>query len=872
MLQVLNALTLPIAAAAPDQASDEVHITVLDNGLTVVAVEDDRFPLAAVRLFVHTGSAFETPKQAGISHLLEHMVFKPTGNRKEEAAREIENVGGDVNAATSFDYTVFIADVPDTHVKLPLEIFKDMLFSAKFDSKELESEKKVVLSELARGEDNPSGRLFKTLQSEVFAGTTYEWPIIGYRDTVSSITPEDLHEYIREHYQPQSMLLAVCGNVKADAVVAAAKEVFGDLKNTRTLTPPAHITADSLPTGPKVVVEAGKWNKVYLHAVLPIPGMNTANEAGLELLAQLLGGDRTSRLYRYFKYEKRLVDTISMSSLTLERAGLLYINATLDEANLKPFWDELIKELTSLSADSFTKEEIDRGKLNIENSLFTAKETLGGLTMKLGYFRFFGYGPNGEANYLSSLDNVDKNELGKLIKKYIQPQELFTSVLVPAKDGSDPQTLAKEMEASVQSVTPQVQKAEETHQQAVEKKEIVDLGQGRTVIFLPDHTLPYAAVSLVYNGGDALLEEKTQGLSDLAARALTRGTTTHSATEIEDFLSDRASAIWASNGRDSFAVTAKYPSRFGTEVLGMFKDVVLHPSFAEKEVDLSIQNQLASIRSQNDQPMGLAFRQLFPFLFASGHYSYYRQGLPDEIKTFTSNQLVSFWKKQHNMPWALAVCGQFDREAILKFAHELADVQDSVTPFAFTTPKWGTNYEKTLTLQDRNQTHILKIYPVPGSESPDTPALILLKTALAGQGGILFRDLRDKQGLGYTVTAMLWQSKKTGFLAFYIGTSPDKAEQALAGFDDVVKLVTQNDLPEEDLERAKNLMLGDYYRDHQSLRSRSEEAARLTGRGFNVERNQEVIEDAAKLTPADVRKAAQHFFENNQPYIMQIKP
>ncbi|WP_156921675.1 M16 family metallopeptidase [Desulfovibrio inopinatus] len=873
MLQVLSPLGESIALAAPDQIPDDVHVTVLENGMTVVVMEDDRFPLAAVRLFVHTGSAFETPKQAGISHLLEHMVFKPTNTRNGgDAAQEIERVGGDVNAATSFDYTVFIADVPDAHVKLPLEVFKDMIFSAKFDPKELEREKQVVLSELARGEDNPSNRLFKTLQSEVFSGTTYGWPIIGFKDSVSAITPEDLRQYIREHYQPQSMLLAVCGRIKAENVVATAQEVFGDLKNTHVQTPPPHIAAESLPVGPKVVVEAGKWNKVYLHAVFPIPGMNTANEAGLELLAQLLGGDRTSKLYRMFKYDKRLVDSISMSSLTLERAGLLYIDATLDEANLETFWKDLIAELSSLSADSFTQEEIDRGKLNIEDSLFTAKETLGGLTMKLGYFRFFGYGPNGEANYLTNLANVDRAELEKLITTYVRPSALFVSALVPAKDGADTASLTQSMEDTVRQAIPQKQQSVTHVQKDTAHKEIVDLGQGRRVIFLPDPTLPYAAVSLVYNGGDALLDEKTQGLADLAARALTRGTSTRSATEIEDLLSDRASAIWASNGRDSFAVTAKYPARFGSEVLDQFKATVLHPAFVDKEVLLSIQNQLASIRSQNDQPMGLAFRQLFPFLFASGHYSYYRQGIPDEVKAYTPAQLVSFWEKQRSMPWALAVCGQFDQDEILTLARELAAAQENVTPFAFTAPQWSNNHEKKLTLQDRNQTHILKIYPVPGSESPDTPALKLLKTALAGQGGILFRELRDKQGLGYTVTAMLWQAKEGGFLAFYIGTSPEKATQAMAGFDDVVQFVMQNDLPAEEIERAKNLLLGDYYRNHQSLRSRSEEAARLVGRGFDVDRNQKVIEEAEKLTPVDVRNAAKRFFDENQPYIMQIVP
>ena len=179
---------LPDAAlpSLAETASGETHVVTLQNGLRVLIKEDDRFPLASIKLWVHAGSGYETPDIAGISHLLEHMVFKGTEKRAMgEVAMEIESVGGNLNAGTSFDYTVFYVDMPHDQWKLGLDTITDMAFHPLIDPQgNLESEKKVVLEELERGEDTPSRKLFKTLQSMIWKGTSYEWPIIGYRETV----------------------------------------------------------------------------------------------------------------------------------------------------------------------------------------------------------------------------------------------------------------------------------------------------------------------------------------------------------------------------------------------------------------------------------------------------------------------------------------------------------------------------------------------------------------------------------------------------------------------------------------------------------------------------------------------------------------
>jgi len=861
--------TLPSLSETHD---GDTHIIKLQNGLTVLIKQDDRFPLVNARLYVHAGSAYETPQLAGISHLLEHMVFKGTKKRGlGQSARDIESVGGSMNAATSFDYTVFYVEVPDSSWKLGLDVITDMAFNPTIDPDELKSEKKVVLEELERGEDTPGNKLFKTLQGMIWKGTSYEWPIIGSRETVSSFTHKDIKQYIKDFYQPQSMLLAVVGKVDPDQVLAEAQRLLGHLSNTKTVTPPEAITIPATGHGPQVVKLPGKWNKVYLGAAFPIPHGTSAEMAGLELLSQLMGGDDSSRLYRKFKYEKQLVDDISVSPLALERGGMLYVNATLDADKVDQFWAELMAELSSFDATSFSDREIERARLNLEDSMFLAKETLSGLASKTGYFQFFENGEQAEKNYLFALSQVTREEMKTLYAKYIRPEQLATAVLVPESSELSPEKMVS-VTQSLWSTQDNIQKTQIHKMDTAEQ--VVELPGGNKLVLLPDATLPYTAMSIYWTGGDGELSPDQQGLAALTAKSLTRGTMNMSATEIQDFLSDHAASIGSSAGRNVFALETKYPVRFTDKILPLIREVLTAPAFDAKEIERAKQDQIAGIKRREDRPLGLAFRQLFPFLFKTGPYALLHQGTPEEVEQLSQSDIMRFWGRQSMHPFTIAVCGQFDSEMIKAFS---SDISQTLTApgngYEFTTPEWNTERERTLHLPDRNQSHILMVFPTPGQSDRDTSArLELLKAALSGQSGLLFRDLRDKQGLAYTVTAMLWQSKNTGFMALYIGTGPDKVEASLQGFNKVLADLTAKPLPEEELARARNILVGDYYQEHQSLLSRSRQAASLLTRGFDRDYEHDIIERAKTVTPKEIQELVRDYLDPNKAYMMKVTP
>ncbi len=889
-----------VLVAPPASANTATtHLQRLPNGLTVLVQEDQRFPLVSLRLYVHAGSSYETDKQAGISHLLEHMVFNGTDKRPAgQAAEDIEKVGGYINAATSFDYTVYIADMPDKDWAMGMDVLKDMAFNATIDPKMLANEKKVVLSELERNEDSPDSMLFKTIQPLIWPDTTYARPIIGYRQTIKDTSSEDIKNYVADLYQPQSALMVVCGNVKAADVVKEAEKVFGGLQNTGLVTPVEPWSAEQVAnriTGPVIDVQQGNWGKVYLSVAFPIPGFTSAQAVSTDVLAHLLGGDKTSLLYQKFKYDLQMVDDISFSSLTLERIGMFYLRATMNADKVDPFWKELIKTLAGVSAADFNKADLDRAKLNLEDSLYQVKETLSGLASKVGFFQFFENNYAAETNYIYELRNVSNPQLQELIDTYLTPDHMVSVMLVPGQKENNAITPEVQNAGTANKETaaadvpsaealkkivgelwkkPVQKNADTITDEAAANSETIDMGNGNTLVLLPDTTLPYTSVSLMFQGGDNLITAQEQGLSALLARLLTKGTAKRSATQIQEFLAAHAADLHASANREMFTVSAKFPTRFSKDVLGLFQEVLSDPALSQEELQREKQSQVAEIISREDKPLGLAFRHVFPFLFNTPPYTYFHLGTPEGVEKSTREQVLQLWKKQQHQPWVMAVCGDFDAQAIKSVAASLSSLRESDAPEApsVEVPVWSKEKIKDLTLADRNQTHLLLLFKAPPLNHPDTPALMLLRAALSGQSGLLFSDLRDKKGLGYSVSAFLWQNATAGFLAFYIGTSPDKSEVALKGFDDVVKLLDSEPLPEKDVQRGKNTLVGEYYRDNQSLSSRSSEAALLLTQGFSLDLNRDQLEKVKNITPEELLQITKKYLIRDQAYLMRVQP
>ena len=877
LILLLGILLLPqLAAAAPQAApanpstsGNDTMLVRLKNGLTVYIIRDSRFPLVCTRLFVGTGSANETAEQAGISHVLEHMVFKGTEKRpKGQVARDVESLGGYLNAATSFDKTWFITDMPAKHWKTGMDVVKDMAFHPSLDPAELEAEKDVIVSELKGGDDTPTRRLFEDLQVAGLAHTVYGRPIIGFEKTIRAVTADDLRAYIRTWYQPQNMMLLVAGDIDPKAVLAHAEELFGDLKNDTILPEPAPVQLEGAAGGPRVEVTYGPWNKVYLGIALPAPALGDQRSIDLDVLAYALGGDGTSQFYRKYRYEKQLVDSISVGNMSLNRAGLFYMVAQLDADKVEPFWQEFTRDLAALDAGKITPDVIERARFNYEDGMDRASETLDGLTSWKATVQFELGGPQGEANVRHALAAVDSARLRQAQDLWLRPDQVRVRVLAPEK------AKLPDLDAILQHNWPapavERQKAAAAAEK-VGKREIVDLGQGRTVILQPDRTIPYVSLEILRPGGNALLKPADQGLAQLTAATLTDGCATRDLDAMERFVAERAASLSASAGVQSFTVSLTGPARFNADYFALLGDLLHKPTFAEKDVRRQADTLKAALVRRQDNPMSFMGSKINGFLFPGGQpYGFDGLGTAENQDRFGPGDVQAFWKQQNAQPWILSVAGDFDREKVLAFARSLPVPTASAVDVP--QPTWGADKRLPLSLPGRQQAHLLLAFHAVPLDHPDAPALMLLESVLSGQSGLLFNKLRDEQGLGYTVTAFYRSLPEAGFMAFYIGTTPRNLDVARQGFSGIIKDIKTDLLPAELLAKGLNRMEGSYYRGRQSLGARADEAAseRLLGQPQDFQKR--LLEKAAKVTPEQLREVARKYLLVDKVYEVTLLP
>lgn len=877
LILLLGILLLPqLAAAAPQAApanpstsGNDTMLVRLKNGLTVHIIRDSRFPLVCTRLFVGTGSANETAEQAGISHVLEHMVFKGTEKRpKGQVARDVESLGGYLNAATSFDKTWFITDMPAKHWKTGMDVVKDMAFHPSLDPAELEAEKNVIVSELKGGDDTPTRRLFEDLQVAGLAHTVYGRPIIGFEKTIRAVTADDLRAYIRTWYQPQNMMLLVAGDIDPKAVLAHAEELFGDLKNDTILPEPAPVQLEGAAGGPRVEVTYGPWNKVYLGIALPAPALGDQRSIDLDVLAYALGGDGTSQFYRKYRYEKQLVDSISVGNMSLNRAGLFYMVAQLDADKVEPFWQEFTRDLAALDAGKITPDVIERARFNYEDGMDRASETLDGLTSWKATVQFELGGPRGEANVRHALAAVDSARLRQAQDLWLRPDQVRVRVLAPEK------AKLPDLDAILQHNWPapavERQKAAAAAEK-VGKREIVDLGQGRTVILQPDRTIPYVSLEILRPGGNALLKPADQGLAQLTAATLTDGCGTRDLDAMERFVAERAASLSASAGVQSFTVSLTGPARFNADYFALLGDLLHKPTFAEKEVRRQADTLKAALVRRQDNPMSFMGSKINGFLFPGGQpYGFDGLGTTENQDRFGPGDVQAFWKQQNAQPWILSVAGDFDREKVLAFARSLP--VPTAPAVDVPQPTWGADKRLPLSLPGRQQAHLLLAFHAVPLDHPDAPALMLLESVLSGQSGLLFNKLRDEQGLGYTVTAFYRSLPEAGFMAFYIGTTPRNLDVARQGFSGIIKDIKTDLLPAELLAKGLNRMEGSYYRGRQSLGARADEAAseRLLGQPQDFQKR--LLEKAAKVTPEQLREVARKYLLVDKMYEVTLLP
>jgi zinc protease len=415
-------------APPPPQATINPVRYILPNGIPVIIQEHRAADVAALQLWVRAGARDEAQKELGLAHYLEHMLFKGTATRPPGfVEREVEAVGGRINAGTSWDYTFYHTVVPARNAAGAIEMLADVAVNASLEERLLEAEKQVVLEEMRLNEDNPRRFLIQQLFASAFEGHPYGRPVIGTSDLIRGLSRETLVGFYRRHYAPELFALVVVGAVKPEDVLRVARRTLGVLPRTGAgRLPPA------LPPGPRRVRSetTRPGAQAYLGMAWVAPRLDHADTPALDLLMAILGRTKASRLVASLRERQGLVSSISSSLYPMEGVGLVMITAQLEPDQLARTEAEILAEIQRVRDHGVTAVELKRAITAAEVDHEFSTETAEGRARAWGQAETI-WRLEEEVLYLDRVRTVTAAQIQSVTRRYLDPERYVRVALLP---------------------------------------------------------------------------------------------------------------------------------------------------------------------------------------------------------------------------------------------------------------------------------------------------------------------------------------------------------------------------------------------------------------------------------------------------------
>ncbi len=837
---------LPMIAFPPSTAQK----WILPNGLTIIVQEDHSAPVASVQAWCSTGSVDEDQHLgAGLSHILEHMLFKGTKTRSaNQIAQSIQDVGGYINAYTSFDRTVFWIDVPKDGVSTALEVLTDAMMNSNLPPDEYKKEQEVIRREFAMGMDDPDRMASLLLFATAYQRHPYRFPVIGELEIYNQLTQEQVMQYYKTRYVPNNLTFVVVGDVNGEKVQQQLSDLFNAYPE-KSLKP-VFIPSEPPQLGRREVHKEFATELTHFSMAWHIPEVTSPDVPALDLLSTILGDGRSSRLYQRVREEAGLAFGISAFSYTPGDSGLFGIDATLDPKKREAAEQLALQIVDEVKQSGVTADELDKAKKITLSQHLGALTTMRGQASDIGSNWLLTRDLNFSRHYLDAVQQVTLDDVKRVAKTYLTENNLTVVSLNPKGSLSGKAELVKPVAAG------EVQKFE--------------LSNGLRLLVREDHRLPLVGMGAVFRGG--LLAETPQdnGITRLMTKVLLKGTKTRTAEQIANELESVGASISSEAGNNSFSVSVDVMKPDVKRGFSLLSDVLLNATFPEKAIAREKEIQIAAIQQEEEQLTSVARNIMREALFPQHPYALRSNGSVGAVQHLTQKDLLDFRDRYVvARNGVIYVFGDVKADEIKQLVEQtlgnmkagaltLIDAKASM-PLAKTT--------MVESRKDKAQGVIMVGFRGASLSSPDRYALELIDEASSDLGSRFFIRIRQQMGLAYYVGASQMQGLVPGLFAFYLGTDPQKLERVRTELLDEIHNLANDGLTPEELQRAKKKLIG-----QQEIANQSNDAFgyhcaldELYGLGFNYYKQLEYHVNAVTLD--DVKKVAAKYFRD-QPYVL----
>ena len=862
----------------------------LPNGLTVVFEEQHTARVAAFQVWVKAGSADERPDQAGLAHLHEHMLFKGTARRGPgEIARDVEAHGGEINAWTSFDQTVYHIVIASQFARMGLDILGDAIRASAFDADELAREIEVVCEEIKRSQDTPARRASRDLFATAYQVHPYRHPVIGTAESVRGFNRDKVLEFYRRHYTPKNLVLVATGDFTEAELRPWVEELFGgDWGRPYE----GGVTREREPavSRRRVLLRPDEVKETYFNLAFLIPQADHPDVPALDALAMLAGQGEASRLVLEVKRKRGLVNDIHAYAYTPRDPGIFSTSLTLPPDKLPRALEETVRVLTALRTSLVPADELATVKTLIEAEAVYQRETVQGLARKLGHYQSSLGNLEAEARYYEAIARLTPEHIRDVAERYLRFDQAIITGLQPhgTSFGAErAEEILDRVSREAPTVPPErrAPRADPAAEPALKPNRTAPLSPSRVVeerlpsgariLVREERAVPLFALRAAFVGGVRYETPETNGITTLLSRCLTRGTPSHDAEEISHRIDDFAGSLTGQGGRNSVGLRGEFLSRHLQPAFRLFADCLLHPSFPEEEVARERTLLLQDLLTREDKPSGVAFDLFARTLFRTHPYRLSTLGEQSAVERLGPDALRAYHAAYMD-PSQLTLCvvGDVKVDEVLALAHEaFGTSRGRAAPAPEVRPEPPPESPRTdKRVLARAQAHLVLGFQGLRMDDPRRHALEVLSTLLSGQGGRLFVELRDKRSMAYSVSSFSIEGMEPGYFAVYMGTSPEKVEAALDGIRTELARVRDEPIPADELARARQHLIGTHEIGLQRNGARAALLALDACYGMGLENFLHYAERVAAVTAEDVLSVARDIIDFERSALVHVGP
>jgi len=726
---------------------------------------------------------------SGISHFLEHLLFKGTHVKtSEEIRREIKAMGGMINGSTGLDSAEYHITVPNENFEKTLSLLVDMVMDPVFAEEEIAAERDVILKEIKLRNDDPVARRMRLLFAQAYREHVYKYPIIGYEEMFKKLSREDLLRYHSAVYTPDRIVIGITGGVPPDRALEAAEKEFKEYQRARPW--PVDVSPEPRQVDESKSEFPADTTLGYLAMGFHTTSLYSPDLYAGDVLGILLGEGDDSRLYKRLVKEKQLLYTISSGNYTPRCPGLLAITGIGDPDRLEQAREEIFAVIEELKNGRIQDSEVERAKNLVLTDYFHSHERISSITSAMTSSQILTGDPAFFEKYVGKIKMVGIKEVEKIASKYLIRDNSTTVFLMP-----------RGYQGEV--------KPPRARKRAEEEERSVTLGNGLRIAVKKRSRVPLVSITLAISGGLRAEDRNDNGISNLTAAALLKGTKKRGEEEIVPALEKMGGNISTFSGMNSIGISMDVLSGDLDAGLDIFEDVVKNAVFPEEEIEKQKKKIIASIKEQESDLFENGMFYFRRLLYGEHPYAMRIAGEVRTVDPISRREIMSFYRKRFVPENAvMTLVGEVDPGKTLdNLAKRFGSWKGKSSPI---------REEEVVPLEKMRQENIvmrkeqsLLLVGFQGVRVGDKRryALSVMSSILSGSDGLLFHMLREEKGLVYASGAVSVLAVDPGYFVLYAATTKENIEKAKEAVLDALGRIAAGNITEEEIASSKNKLI-----------------------------------------------------------------